>query len=79
MKIQDLEKRIAVLEAEIAKLKAQKPEWHYHYHYQQPIYQPTWVSPPVYVPTVWMGAGLHGQAGTTLVTNNTAYTYGPEH
>lgn len=56
MTLEEAEKRIAELEAEVAKLKAFPPQViHSHYHYMQPQYvpQPTWG--PVY-PQIWYGS-----------------------
>lgn len=54
--IEQLKKRVAELEAEVARLKASPPgQYHYHYH---PPYSPLPANPlPTYPqwPTVWCG------------------------
>jgi hypothetical protein len=62
-KIEQLEKRIAELEAELAKLKAQplaQQVIHSHYHYVQPAYVgvPAWT--PHWPQVTFGGSGLIG-------------------
>ena len=64
MKVAALEKRIAELEAEIAKLKAQpRSVIEYHYHQQaQPYYAPYPQPYPSYPWVTWGGASTTGGA-----------------
>ena len=64
-KIEELEKRVGELEAEVARLKAYRPPQHVihsHYYYGHPAWvpQPTWA--PQY-PLITYGAGTQGTAG----------------
>lgn len=43
-KIEELTKRVAELEAEVARLKAVPAQFHYHYYQTMPVYQPI---PPI--------------------------------
>lgn len=63
MTIEELEKKVVELEAEIARLRAGAfyPQTIYHYHYGAPQYvpQPTWGQPPCYPQIVYCGP-THG-------------------
>ena len=67
MTVIELEKRVAELEAEVAKLKAAQPGHviHSHYHYAQPLYapQPTWG--PCYPQIYYGGQGTTIGAGSS--------------
>lgn len=80
MNLKEAMKRIEALEAEVARLKAQPAQHHYHY-YQQPLIgqpvQPTpWYSPgwPTW-PEITCGAGTNSENVNTFKISASAPSY----
>ena len=75
----ELRTRIAVLEREVAALKAQpaaRHEYHYHYHYPSQTYitpYPTYSNP--LVPTIWYGPGGVTTSGYAIADPNSQWSY----